>query len=71
MTRRELCKAVRRSDGTICQLEVHTEKVHAAYVNGWLDEWMSVTEDWRNVDLSQGDPLRDAPAAFKKEGLDQ
>lgn len=63
--RRPYCTS-KRHDGTLCQLEQHTERVHTAYVNGWLHEWIDADEGWRNIDLRLADPLQDAPESLKR-----
>lgn len=65
---RTFCQA-RRKDGTPCQLEQHSERVHASYIDGWLQTWLSNDVAWQNVGLNTEDPLRDAPEALKKDGV--
>lgn len=63
---RAFCDVANPRHGWPCDFAAHPYNTHASWVEGELRWWSSVTEQWRNVGLSSGDQLRDAPEALRR-----
>lgn len=58
----EVCQAVRERDGAPCWMRAHVGRTH---MTQQFEFFCTKGDAFRNVDLSSGDQLRDAPAALR------